>query len=188
MNVEPIRPQVEDGISDELTWAVKRHIAAAACLDELDAVPFERLGRRQDMRAIVARPDAERDDGGVLQQKELIGNPVGLAVFYQLLLKLERLAVLTMPRRRTSSTRSDTLSSLGEAFQPLLDEGQESSGLGAVDQPVIVSERQVAHRPNRDGVVDHDGSLLDGPDAENRHLRLVDQRQAIEGAEHARDW
>ncbi len=98
MNVEPIRPQVEDGISDELTWAVKRHIAAATRLEELDAVPFERLGRRQDMRAIVARPDAERDDGRMLEQKELIGNPVGLAVFDELLLKLERLAVLDQCR------------------------------------------------------------------------------------------
>ena len=94
MHVEPIRPQVEDGISDELTGTVKRHVAAAARFEELDAFALERLRRGQDVRPIVARPDPERDDGRMLEEKELIGNPVGLALFDQLLLKLERLAVL----------------------------------------------------------------------------------------------
>ena len=37
-----------------------------------------------------------------------------------------------------------------------------------------------------DRVVDDDRALLDGADAEDRDLRLVDQRQAVERAEDAR--
>jgi hypothetical protein len=45
------------------------------------------------VRAIVAGPDAERDDRRVLEQKELIGNPVGLPFLDELLLEFQRLGV-----------------------------------------------------------------------------------------------
>ena len=64
---------------------------------------------------------------------------------------------------------------------------QEAPGIGAVDQPVVEAEREVAHRPDRDHVVDDDGALLDRADAENRDLRLADDRQPEERAEDARD-
>ena len=41
---------------------------------------------------------------------------------------------------------------------------------------MVVAERQVRHRPDRDRVVDDDRPLLDRADAENRDLRLVDDR------------
>ena len=51
---------------------------------------------------------------------------------------------------------------------------------------VIVAERQVRHRPDRDRVVDDDRTLLDVADAEDRDLRLVDDRHPEQRAEHAR--
>ena len=51
-----------------------------------------------------------------------------------------------------------------------------SIGDGAVDQPVVEAERQVRHRPDRDRIVDDHRPLFDRADAENRHLRLVDDR------------
>src|SRR5204863_5189415 len=46
------------------------------------------------------------------------------------------------------------------------DERHEVIGDRAVDDPVIVAERQVPHRPYRDRIVDHDGPLLPVADAE----------------------
>ena len=50
---------------------------------------------------------------------------------------------------------------------------------------VVVAEREVPHRSDRDRVVDHDGALLDVADAENGHLRLVDDRHPEERPEDA---
>ena len=50
---------------------------------------------------------------------------------------------------------------------------------------MVVAERQIGHRPDRNRIVDDDGPLLDVADAENRDLRLVDDRHAEQRAEHA---
>src|SRR5689334_7005724 len=75
--------------------------------------------------------------------------------------------------------------SLFEVLEPFLHECEKPSPLGAIDQPVIVAERQVAHRPDRDRIVDDDGALLDRADTENRDLWLVDERQPVERAKDA---
>src|SRR6202034_3562102 len=61
-------------------------------------------------------------------------------------------------------------------FETMSDGGQEPSGVGAVDQPVVVGQREIADGPHSDrfvaGVVDDDtGSFDDGPGAQHRSLR-----------------
>ena len=43
---------------------------------------------------------------------------------------------------------------------------------------MVVAEREVSHQPDPNHVVDHDRALLDIADAENGHLRLIDDRHA----------
>ena len=50
---------------------------------------------------------------------------------------------------------------------------------------MIVPKCQIRHRPDRNRIIDDNGALLDVADAEDRHLRLVDDRHAEERAEHA---
>src|SRR6185436_3550849 len=67
----------------------------------------------------------------------------------------------------------------------VLERLQEASRVSAVDQPVVVAERQVAHRPDGDHVVYDDHTLVHRADAKNRHLRLADDRQTEQRAENA---
>ena len=97
VHVEAVGPQIEDRIADELTRAVERHVSASARFEKLDTVSFERLRSREHVRAIVAGPDSERDDRRVLEQEELIGNPVGLPFLDELLLEFQRLGVSDDP-------------------------------------------------------------------------------------------
>ena len=85
------------GISDKLAGTVEGYVAAAAGLEELDAVALENFRRGKDVRAVVTRAHAERDDRRMFEQKELIGNPSRLALLYQLLLELERVGILHRP-------------------------------------------------------------------------------------------
>ena len=48
--------------------------------------------------------------------------------------------------------------------------------VGAVDQSMVVAQRDVADRTDCNAVVDNHSALVDGADPENRRLRLVDQR------------
>ena len=97
VHVEAVGPQIQDRIADELTRAVEGHVSAAARFKKLDAVSFERLRSREHVRAIVAGPDSERDDRRVLEQEQLIGNPVGLPILDELLLEFQRLGVSDDP-------------------------------------------------------------------------------------------
>ncbi len=49
---------------------------------------------------------------------------------------------------------------------------------GAIDHAVIVGEREIYHRTNRDGIVNHHGAFLNCADAQNRYVGLVDHRQS----------
>jgi hypothetical protein len=93
VNVETVRPQIQDGIADELPGTVKRDIAAPASLKEFDAVLLERLRCRQHMRSVIARSDSECDHRWVLKQEQLIRDSAALAVFDERFLKIERLGV-----------------------------------------------------------------------------------------------
>src|SRR5262249_3271211 len=89
---------------------------------------------------------------------------------------------LTSPSRRTSRVRTELL--LFELLQPLLHECEKTAGFGAVDQPMVVAETEVTHRPDCNGIVHDHRALFNRADAEDRDLRLVDQRQAVQRAEH----
>src|SRR5687768_15450979 len=86
----------------------------------------------------------------------------------------------TTPSRRTSSVLEP---SFIEVLEPFLDVREEAARVSTIDQPMVVAETQVAHRTNRYRIVYHDGAFLDGSDAEDGDLRLVDQRQPVESAE-----
>src|SRR4051812_5635726 len=75
--------------------------------------------------------------------------------------------------------------------RPVLESGlhgaEEPRRVGAVDQPVVVRQRQVAHRADGDRLAEvrvvHDhGALDDGAGAEDADLRLVDDRCVEERA------
>src|SRR3954470_20401792 len=83
----------------------------------------------------------------------------------------------TTPRRLTSSGLASDFCAV-EVLQMIFDVGHELVGDRAVDEPVVVPQRQIRHRPDADRIVDDDGALLDRADAENRDLRLVDDRDA----------
>src|SRR5436190_14827872 len=85
--------EVEDRIADELTRAVIRHVAAAAGLEQADALRGERLGRLEHVRQIVARLDAERDDVGVLEEQQRVGDLSALALLDERLLQREAVLV-----------------------------------------------------------------------------------------------
>src|SRR5256885_15153851 len=90
----------------------------------------------------------------------------------------------TIPRRRTSSVSASADSPGGKlsavvgvkALQLFLHVGHELVRDRAVDETMVVAQREVRHRADADGIVDGDRALLDGPDTEDGHLRLVDDR------------
>src|SRR5215218_2830069 len=66
-------------------------------------------------------------------------------------------------------------------LEPFAHRGEEAGGVGAVNDAVVVGQRQVDHRADRDdlaevGVLDDDRPLHHRADTEDRHLRLVDDR------------
>src|SRR5579884_542641 len=72
-------------------------------------------------------------------------------------------------------------------FEPLAQLLEEAPGIGAVDQPVVVGQRDVHDRLDRDRVVavlvlDDPWAFHERVRAEDRGLRLADDRRAVEGA------
>src|SRR5437879_13048338 len=65
-------------------------------------------------------------------------------------------------------------------MRPLLDPAlhvvEEPRRRQPVDDPVVEGHREIHHPPDHDRIVDYDGALLDGFGAEDRGLRLVDDR------------
>src|SRR5664280_2413613 len=62
----------------------------------------------------------------------------------------------------------------GPGFQHLLDLGHELIGQGAVDQAMVEAQGEMADAADGDGVVDHYRSLIDGADAHDGDLGLID--------------
>src|SRR5213083_1470124 len=63
-------------------------------------------------------------------------------------------------------------------FQILLHLGHELIGRRAIDHPMIEGKAEVSHGTDRDRVINNNRALLHGPDAEDRDLRLMDDRRA----------
>ncbi len=76
----------------------------------------------------------------------------------------------------------------GAALEALLDGRQEARGVGAVDEPVVVRQRQVDHRPRRDqsrrgpGRRRRPARLTTAPVPRIADLRLVDDRRVEQRA------
>src|ERR1041385_7204769 len=74
--------------------------------------------------------------------------------------------------RATRPRMSPLVSALVEGLEVLAQLLHELRGVGAVDQPVVVREAEIHHRPDRDHVLaalvlDDDGSLHQGLHVEN---------------------
>src|SRR5680860_1277375 len=74
----------------------------------------------------------------------------------------------------------------GPLLEALLHRGEEPRGVRSVHQPVVVRQRQVHHRADRDRLAavrvgHHDRSLDHRAGAEDAHLRLVDDRRVEQG-------
>src|SRR5882757_7538024 len=74
---------------------------------------------------------------------------------------------------------------LGPVLEGLLDLVEKLVGDGAVDDAVVIAERDVAHRADGYGVVDHHGAFFDRAETQNADVRLADDRQAEQTAEDA---
>ena len=66
--------QADDRVGHQLARAVVGHLAAPFDADDVDPARCERLGRGEDMRRI--RGAAEREHGRVLEQQQLVADPV----------------------------------------------------------------------------------------------------------------
>src|SRR5438093_9261848 len=83
------------------------------------------------------------------------------------------------PSRRTSRNLTKVSVCGGiPVLEVVLDDGHELIRHRAVNQPVVIAERQVGHRSNGDGIVDHNWTLFNRTHTENRDLRLIDDRHA----------
>ena len=89
----------------------------------------------------------------------------------------------TTPTSRGESRRGSA--TLVASLEPA-DHGEaELGGARAVDDAVVERDGDRAHRPDDDLAVAHDRALGDPADAEDRHLRVVDDRRREEAAELA---
>src|SRR5262249_32218957 len=67
-------------------------------------------------------------------------------------------------------------------FQLLLDIGHELIGCCAIDHAVVEGERNHDDRPDRDGVVDDDGTFFDPAHTHDCNLRLIDDGRSNHSA------
>src|SRR5512132_1238987 len=95
--------------------------------------------------------------------------------------------------RKTATRKTEELNVDGDRlvlspspFQAADDPQPELGGARAVDDSVIEGQRDVADRPHRDLAVADNGSLCNPTDADDRDLRVVDDRRLEEARELAR--
>ena len=93
MHVAPVWIQVEDGIADDLTRSVVRHIAPSSRFEDLDTSCGQRFWCRQDVRGTHLPLHAERNDVRMLEEQKKVPDTTGAALFHERLLKRERLAI-----------------------------------------------------------------------------------------------
>ena len=118
MDVLSIRLEVEDRIADQLSRAVIGDVAAASGLDDLDAARGQRLGGGDDVRPGLGELHAERDDMGMFEQQQRVGDAIGAPVFDEGLLQVERFAVGDQAEAADSKSRTGTLHDRDRAIVP----------------------------------------------------------------------
>src|SRR5258708_35979859 len=77
-----------------------------------------------------------------------------------------------------ASTIAASEDGLAPVLQRLLHLVEELVGDRAVHHAVIVTQRDVAHRADGDGIVDNHGALFDSAKSQDADVRLADLRQA----------
>src|SRR3546814_20480533 len=85
---------------------------------------------------------------------------------------------------RISDWSSDVCSSDLQArrvLDRLLDRLQERHRLAAVDQPMVIAEREIHHRADHDLAVADGRAILDAVEAETRRLRRVSRKHVGKG-------
>ena len=88
--------QIQDRIADDLAGAVIGDVAAAIGGIELDSGAAQRVFARQQIFGVAVA--ALRDHVRMLDEQELIGNQPALALFDQILLDGERVAIAHAPQ------------------------------------------------------------------------------------------
>src|SRR4029450_818963 len=92
MDIASVRTQIENRVSDDLSWAVIRHVTAAAGFMHLYAVLRELPVAGGDMPTAIPA-DAEGNHSGMLEKQQQVWNTAGAALFDKRLLQVERLAI-----------------------------------------------------------------------------------------------
>ena len=178
MDVAAIGIQVDDRIADDLSGPVIRDVAAAPGFVHLDAARGQRFVGRENVSAAAVSANAEREDIGCSSSSSVSAMRPARRSSTSARCKVERLGV-RHARRAVARRASRGVSYGAPAFQPILPlpactsafGSQFSSACFTIDMnssatapsisAVIVAERQVRHRPDRDRIVDDDRPLLD---------------------------
>ena len=93
VDVAAIGAQIQDRVADQLAGSMVGDVAAPARLEQRHAGLVQRLVRREHVRAVVADLGAEGNDRRVLEQEELVGDPVSLSGLDEGPLELQRLVI-----------------------------------------------------------------------------------------------
>lgn len=83
--------QIEDRVTDELSWSVESDVAAAIAVEDLDAAGGQVFGWGENVGRLGV--SAEGDDGWVLEQEKKIGDLAGLTQIDEFLLETEAVGV-----------------------------------------------------------------------------------------------
>src|SRR5579884_3852915 len=94
--------EIEDGVTDDLAGAMIGDVAAAIGVMELDAGALENLGRREEICKMAV--PAQRDDMGVLDDEERVGDFAALARVDELFLDGEGFGVGDIAQVLTDET------------------------------------------------------------------------------------
>jgi hypothetical protein len=81
VHVASIRPQIQDGIADELPGTVIGDVAAASRLVHFDSPCGERLGRCDQMSSCCVCLHPKGDDMRMLEQEKHVRDPPGSPLF-----------------------------------------------------------------------------------------------------------
>ena len=163
MHVAAIGLQVEDRIADDLAGAVVGDVAAAPGLVDLDAARRQRVGvarmcdrppspRTPSVRTCGCSTSSSRSPTRPARRSSTSARCSASASAY---------GTRPEPPDLCIAQRLPQTDSRIPVLERLLHVRHELVGDGAVDEAVVVAERQVRHRPDRDRVVDDDRPLLD---------------------------
>jgi hypothetical protein len=84
--------EVQDGVKDELAWVVGGCSAAPAYFNYVDAAPRQLISINEEL--IGASAGAERNDGGVFDYQDGVGDFVAASLFAQFVLTCQNFTII----------------------------------------------------------------------------------------------